>query len=123
MLVGVHPFFTEQEFMADDESVTEGLASKMMHFCPHPVAETNLVELHGLSDMITPPWLLPDEIGELFWQCFDRGFDTPANRPKASDWHEALKRFKTSKCQNEHHYPEELDMCCYCNRFKWRGRL
>jgi len=122
MLVGVHPFYTEQEFLVEDESVAEGLASRLMHFSPHPVAGSVQFELHGLSEMITAPWLLPDEITELFWRCFDSGFNTPEIRPTASDWSNALKGFKTSKCSKGHHYPQGLEMCCYCNRFQWRGR-
>jgi DNA-binding helix-hairpin-helix protein with protein kinase domain len=122
MLVGVHPFYTEQEFIVEDEIVAAGLASRMMHFCPHPEQGTNLVKLHGLSEVTTPPWLLPEEIGELFWRCFEQGFDAPANRPRASEWNEALARFETSQCSAGHHFPNDLDMCCYCNRFKWRGR-
>jgi DNA-binding helix-hairpin-helix protein with protein kinase domain len=74
-----------------------------------------------------PPWeVLPPEIQELFWRCFDAGHATPSARPTAAEWREALDeadgRLAICPTNSQHVHPRGLDTCPWCIWADVQGR-
>lgn len=75
------------------------------------------------SDTLPPPYcpdikMLPSNIRGLFERAFDSGYQNPAMRPSAEEWHHELSvvQRKTVKClkDNTHICPDHMEKCPWC---------
>jgi serine/threonine protein kinase len=74
-----------------------------------------------------PPWcVLPPPVQELLRCCFEDAHATPALRPSAAQWQEALEEAEnnltTCPRNRQHRHARGLDVCPWCVLAKQQGR-
>jgi hypothetical protein len=74
-----------------------------------------------------PPWaVLPPSVQELLTCCFEEGHLSPARRPGAAAWQQALAEAEnglmTCQINAQHRFPRGLDTCPWCELARDQGR-
>ncbi len=113
LMEGTHPFAGIYTGSGDppayDERIREGhfvYGSRPLPYKPMPFA---------------PPYpLVHSRLQRLFSRCFDDGHETPALRPSASEWRDALSEAEASlltcRVNPQHRYGEVFSACPWCER-------
>lgn len=113
LLIGTHPF--NGSGMGGEFNWRERIAGGHFAYCRR---RRPLVKAHSTLPSIR---MLPPEVAELFFECFEEGHDRPERRPTASVWMKALEAYETAlvpcRRNQRHMFGSHLAVCPWCELF------
>jgi DNA-binding helix-hairpin-helix protein with protein kinase domain len=114
LMEGIHPFAGTHFGAGEPPTLGERIAAGWFPYKPGQM-------LKALPMPTSPRFdALNNRVQELFLQCFVRGHDKPAQRPKPHDWQVALleaeNSLTTCSANDQHQYDKHLRGCPWCER-------
>jgi DNA-binding helix-hairpin-helix protein with protein kinase domain len=120
LMQGFHPFAGRFTGQGDPDPIPKRIAAG--HW---PYAKSRPVPYEP-NPHAPPLEVLPAPLPELVRRCFEEGHTTPAARPTAAQWHEALReaeqRLQPCIVNRQHLFNQALLICPWCDLAARQGR-
>ncbi len=112
LMEGVHPFSGVWRGPGDPKTIEENIRTSNCTYIGSP----NIGPMPSAISFAT----LPARLRVLMLRCFREGHKSPAQRPSASEWKEALgdaeRNLVTCSVNGQHVYSNHLQRCPWCER-------